>query len=246
MAHLLLRWQQLVEMPAPSSRVHLAFAVAAHPRPIEDRLDPATDARCCLRLGAPERLQHLHDEGGVDCGHRQVADEGIDVGLERVGPLLSMFCIPPTGLMAGDDGRATVPERHDLCASSEGGFALLPARLDRVDVSGDVLPTSLGLCARLRETHRGVGAEAAIPRLAAHREAEDPGASTARRHTQVEATAVRVVTGRLGGVYPNRRQSMKRPRHRSVRRNPCACPCSADRCYPTLADMSRHQWRQKY
>src|SRR5262245_9892606 len=43
-AHLLLRREQLIQMPPPAGGVHLALPIAARPCPVENRLDPPANS----------------------------------------------------------------------------------------------------------------------------------------------------------------------------------------------------------
>src|ERR1700730_10800575 len=53
------------EAPPPLRRVR-TLAIAMHDRGIKHRLDPAAYPACCFRLLAPDRIEHLHDEPGID------------------------------------------------------------------------------------------------------------------------------------------------------------------------------------
>ena len=66
--------QQIVEVPSPAGRVQ-ARTELANRRPIQDRLNATAKPAGRLRLGAPDRLQHLHYKRRIDGGHRQTADE---------------------------------------------------------------------------------------------------------------------------------------------------------------------------
>ena len=56
-------------MSLPARRI-LAVAEAAYLGPIQHLLDACADARRGLGLIAPHRLDHFHDERGVDIGHQ--------------------------------------------------------------------------------------------------------------------------------------------------------------------------------
>ena len=61
---------------------HHALDAPAHPGPR-------------LRLGVPDRPQHLEHKLSVDIGHRHVADDGMGKALERVPPLLRVLGVAP-------------------------------------------------------------------------------------------------------------------------------------------------------
>src|ERR1700723_1979758 len=93
-AHLRSRRQKLVEIPAPPRRV-FTLAITAYGGPIEDCFDPATDAIGRLWFGRPDRLYHFHDEAGIDCLERDIADQRISIGLQRRRPLRRMLVVLP-------------------------------------------------------------------------------------------------------------------------------------------------------
>jgi hypothetical protein len=78
-------------------------APAAHGGGAEYRLDPAAHPACRLRLLRPKGIENLHDQPGIDCRYRQLADHRIDIGCERVAPLLPMLGVAPSRLVAGDE-----------------------------------------------------------------------------------------------------------------------------------------------
>src|SRR6516165_5360055 len=97
-------------MTTPAGRV-LAGTVFAKFRPIEDDFNPATYTVRGVGLVLPNRLQHFEYQRRVNVLHRQVADDGINITLKRVVPLLTMLGIAPTGFVRGDVLLGTFLER---------------------------------------------------------------------------------------------------------------------------------------
>lgn len=66
--------QQVVQVSAPARRV-LTGTEFAHGRPSQDVLDPAAQPGRGFGLLVPDRLQHLHEQRGVNRGHGQRSNE---------------------------------------------------------------------------------------------------------------------------------------------------------------------------
>src|SRR5262245_1178414 len=121
LVHLGFLRQQGVEVTTQTSWI-LAIAVPAHPGPVQDPLDTTANPACCLRLGCPDWLQHLHHQAGVDGGHRQRAEHGVGIGLEGVGPLLAVLLVTPAGLVARNECLGALLERDSFCGRYEGSL----------------------------------------------------------------------------------------------------------------------------
>src|ERR1051326_4173078 len=89
-----MRRRDVVEIALPLRRVW-ALSKAAPRRGIKHRLDASAYPACRFRLLGPDRLEHLHDEPGVDRGNRPTPNDRIDVGCEVVLPLLPVLRIAP-------------------------------------------------------------------------------------------------------------------------------------------------------
>src|SRR5215831_8719072 len=166
----------MVEMSAPARRV-LAGAIAANLGPVEDSLDTAAHARCCLGLLGPHGLDNLHDQASVDGLHWQPAEHRAHIGAQRVLPLLPMLGVPPCRFVRGDVGRGASIKRHRLRRLDGGRRALLISRLDRVDPGGEEAAAFASKLACLGEADARIAAEAHIARPATHCVSEYPAAT---------------------------------------------------------------------
>src|SRR6516225_2372941 len=111
-------------MAAPARRI-VAGTVFTEFRPIEDDLNAAADPAGGVGLVLPDRLQAFEHQRRVDVLHWQIADDGMDVAIERVAPLLPMFRIAPAGLMRGDISLGALPEGNRPGFLDQLGTALL-------------------------------------------------------------------------------------------------------------------------
>jgi hypothetical protein len=101
----------MIEMTPPPGWI-LARAMAAHLRPVQNRLDAAPHARRRLRPSRPDGFENLDYQSSIDRCDRQLANHRIHVGLQRRGPLSPMHGIAPAGLMGCDIALGAFPERH--------------------------------------------------------------------------------------------------------------------------------------
>ena len=156
-------WQDLRDMAAPAGRV-LAFAVSPRLGGIEDGFNAPPDAAGSLRLVLPDRLQDFEHVRRANVGNRQVAHDRIDVGGERVAPLLPVLVIAPAILIRGDISLSDGLEGDSgyLCRlSRRKGLSGLPlaflkginARLDLQSQRRRALPRS-GKGDRIRSSRR--------------------------------------------------------------------------------------------
>src|SRR5215469_2693520 len=100
-------------MTTPPCRI-VALPVTACRRPIEHRFDATSDSARRLWLCGPDRLDNLHDETDIYPPDRDVSNNRVDVALQRAGPLLGVLRVLPAGLMRGNVGLGSLPERHRL------------------------------------------------------------------------------------------------------------------------------------
>jgi hypothetical protein len=105
--------QHMFEVPRPTRWIVTA-AILAHGGPIQDGLNAPTHARHGFGLGLPVRLNALQHQPGIDIGHRQIADVGKDIALERRGPLRAMLGVLPGIAISGDVSLSAVTERYGL------------------------------------------------------------------------------------------------------------------------------------
>jgi hypothetical protein len=61
----------------------------------QDALETAANTACRLRLGRPNRLDHLENEVGSHVSHGHVAENGIRVGGQGIAPLLPVRGVLP-------------------------------------------------------------------------------------------------------------------------------------------------------
>src|ERR1700723_494438 len=96
------RWKDMSEVAFPLRRVW-PVPVATSGRGIEHCFDAAAHPACRFRFLCPNRIKHLHDKPSIDRRHRQFPQDGIDVGFERVYPLLPMLGVAPAGPVLFDE-----------------------------------------------------------------------------------------------------------------------------------------------
>lgn len=106
-------WQELVQVATPACRV-IPFAVAAHGRPVENRLDTAAKPAGSLCIRRPDGFNAPHDECRVDLIDRQVADDWTCEILERATPLLDMLRVAPAGCLRLDVKIGTLGEAQHV------------------------------------------------------------------------------------------------------------------------------------
>jgi hypothetical protein len=99
-------WQDLRDMAAPAGRV-FALPVSARLGGIEHRFNPAPHAAGSFGLVLPDRLKDLQHMRSANVGNRQFAHDGIDIGGQRVAPLLPVLVIAPACLIRADIASAT-------------------------------------------------------------------------------------------------------------------------------------------
>jgi len=151
-----------------------SLAETAHRRGIEHGLDAAADSACRFWLLGPDRIEHLHDEPCIDRRDGEFTQSGIDVGCERVAPLLPVLGVAPGSFIPPDvflgdftegaafrGGEALRRPLSDLCVERVYPIVTLPA-------------VRCGLHARLGERDIGVGSKPHVAALAVELEAEDP------------------------------------------------------------------------
>src|SRR6516165_10895020 len=117
----------------PPTRGIFAGTVFTKFRPIENDLDPAANTARGVGLVLPDRLQHLEHQRRVDVLHWQIADDGMDVAIKRVAPLLPMLGIAPAGFMRGDVSLGALLEGDRPGLLDQLGAALLTPMLQRID-----------------------------------------------------------------------------------------------------------------
>jgi hypothetical protein len=177
-------------MATPASGV-FTLPVAARRRPIQDALDPPSDAACGFRFCVPNRLEDFHYQRDIDRLHWQIADDGIDVSRERRRPLRGVFRVFPASAVRPDKGLGALPKGHcpgnlELRLASLRSF-----RLDRIDAVQPLLAGGQRLVPSLGQGH---GMQRAEPHIAQHgphpiseRPRFHPGA---RIHLEIQAAAV--------------------------------------------------------
>jgi hypothetical protein len=94
--------EQMLKMTGPPRRI-LAGAVALGLGPIQHRLDAAPHPARGLVLGFPDRLDHAHDQPGVDLADRTLAEHRVRVGREGGLPLRLVFRIPELDRLGGEE-----------------------------------------------------------------------------------------------------------------------------------------------
>lgn len=124
------RRQQIVEMTTPTGGVR-SCSELANGRPIQNCFNATAEPACGLRLGAPDRLQHLHYERSIDGSHRQVADQGIGIRLECSLPLRAVLAVAPGCLMRANVQGSAFCERYPSRNLKLGFGALLSRGRER-------------------------------------------------------------------------------------------------------------------
>jgi len=121
--------------------------------------------------------------------HRQVADMGEGVGLQRIAPLLGMLGVAPGGGMGGE----VVVHHGTEGDGARGGFLGLPLS-EGIEAGADHAEQAGGFLAGLRQRHGseiGTGsAEAHLTQFAVPCVAEDPEAGAIGADEEIEAVAV--------------------------------------------------------
>jgi hypothetical protein len=106
---------------------------AAYRRRVEHRLDAAAHtARRFGRLG-PDRIKHLHDQPGINRCDGQFSQNRVNVGCERVPPLLTVLGVPPAGFVAGDKFFRNFPKRAPLDCGKPLLLSLCDLGIERID-----------------------------------------------------------------------------------------------------------------
>lgn len=100
-------------MAAPPGRI-LAVAVSSSLGGIHHGLDAAPHPAGSFELGLPDWLQNLHHMCRRHVGNSRPTDHRVDIGFQRVGPLLAMLGIAPAILVRGNVGLRYRLER-DAC-----------------------------------------------------------------------------------------------------------------------------------
>lgn len=109
--HLAPRGKLVLQMAFPAREV-LALSITAKRRPVQYRFHPSAHAAGGFRLALPERqrsvgglnrlLKNRQDPPGIDGTDRQVAQDRIGIGGQRVGPLLRMLVVLPARTIPAD------------------------------------------------------------------------------------------------------------------------------------------------
>ena len=160
-------------MTAPPGGV-LALPIAPHPGPVEDDLDPASQAARGLRLLGPDRPQGANHEVGIDVGHRLRTEHRAAVGRERIGPLVDVLGVAPAGAVGGDVLVCGLLEGDRPGRGERFLGALGVADLDRVALVLEEFTGLSGALARIGEADRLEGPEPHLARAAVEGEAEHP------------------------------------------------------------------------
>ena len=107
----------------------------------------------------PDRLDHLHDQCGIDQVQRHVADDRIGVLHQRRGPLRRMLVVLPGDAMGRHVGSRCVLELQRFCLFERRLPPCHLARVDRIDVFFAELAAFKRALARFGKRHRDARAE---------------------------------------------------------------------------------------
>src|SRR5215470_16318094 len=102
-------------MPAPAGRI-ITRSKAAHRRPSQHALDPATDPRGGFGLHLPNGLERLDDVRRTDVVDGEITEHGQRVLLNRGPPLPAVLCVLPAVFMRGEKLLEALAERHRPCS----------------------------------------------------------------------------------------------------------------------------------
>src|SRR5262249_4082067 len=111
------RWQRMLKQALPSRWI-VAAAIVVDSRPTQYGFDPSADAGGCFGLIAPQRLYDLEHQRRVDCCHREITKDRINISRQRRGPLLSVGGVRPFLLVVPNEAFGALPERHCLGVGS--------------------------------------------------------------------------------------------------------------------------------
>ena len=229
-------------MAAPAGGI-LAAPMAARRGRIQYRLDALADPARGYGLRVPDRLQDAHHQPGVDLLDGQGAEERVDIGGQRVAPLVAVLGAAPARLVRLDEGFRRIPEGDLLGARSPLGGHLPVAGADGVDPRR-YQPARFGrprtgFC----EAHGGEGAQAHVTGLAVPGVAIDPGATLRSRDLEIKPAAVGMHAGPLRPRHRQRRQPPDPPRHGPP---PTHAAIHARRLglWETLEDIARCGWKE--
>src|SRR4051812_21694095 len=81
----------------------VAAAMTGDTGPIENEPNALSHPSRSLRLGKPDRREHLKDLGRADVRHQLFADERKGKVVQRVDPLLDVLAVAPSGPTLGID-----------------------------------------------------------------------------------------------------------------------------------------------
>src|SRR6516225_3018715 len=119
-------------MTAPTRRIFAGTEFTKF-RPIEDDLDPAANTARGVGLVLPDRLQAFEHQRRVNVLHGQIADDGMDIAIKRIAPLLPMLGIAPAGLMRRDVSFGALLEGDRPGLLDQLGATLFTPMLQRID-----------------------------------------------------------------------------------------------------------------
>src|SRR5207248_6314428 len=114
----------------------------------------------------------------------------VDIGSDRVPPVLPVLCAAPGGLFGPDEFFGNLAEGFSL---GSGEALCLSPRLLRdngINPVPALVPVLYRAPSRLCERHIGIRAEAHVSPLPVELESENPGPRPGRRDPKIEAAAV--------------------------------------------------------
>jgi hypothetical protein len=161
------------KVSASTGRV-FALTMITDCRPIQNTFEAALEAASCFGCLIPDRFQDFQYEAGINGTYRQVAKNGIGLGLKGACPLVGIFAVFPAQFVRLDVSLGTLPECHGSCigcpSSQHAGHSVL---------DGINAVAKKDACLSSHITHRGKAnrmqrSQAYISRLAVYGEAIDP------------------------------------------------------------------------
>ena len=123
--------QELVEMPAPASRVQLVPIPSRHP--IKHLLDAPAQPRRGFGFFSPDRFKNGQYVGQLHVPHHDPTNLGISVLCQCISPLLSVLGVAPASLVRGNVRPSRLLECHVLGEGRAKGACRRPRFFTTLD-----------------------------------------------------------------------------------------------------------------
>src|SRR5207302_2023984 len=118
---------------------------------VQDGFDPPAYPAGGFWLGAPDRIEHPHDEPGVDSRDRQLAENRVNMLFEGLRPLARVLCAPPRAPVLCQIFDRALPKGTPSGFGKPLRLPLGAPRFERINTALAELPMLGGQCAGIRQ-----------------------------------------------------------------------------------------------